>query len=251
MTPEKNLVIHIFTEAGGDFRINGKLHNASEGDIVMCLPEMSAEFKEDVSRHSLTLTTALEVVLELPSTFDTDLIAAIRDQPHIRPTQSEFEFIRSTCELIDRAREKGGIYCAKQCNSLSFAIFWCLGAVYERMKGDMPQEGLLRDEELSDRFFHLLREHFRTERKVAYYANLMSITPKYLSKTLKRITGRNASEWLDDAILLEIKNLLKTSNKTILEISEELGFCNPSAFVHYFRLHTGATPLRYRRSDEW
>lgn len=52
----------------------------------------------------------------------------------------------------------------------------------------------------------------------------------------------------DDYVVLEAKTLLKSTNLTILQISEELHFANQSFFGKYFKQHTGLSPMRYRRS---
>ena len=41
--------------------------------------------------------------------------------------------------------------------------------------------------------------------------------------------------------------MLKVTDKSILEISEELNFSSPSVFVQFFRHNTGITPLQYRK----
>ena len=115
----------------------------------------------------------------------------------------------------------------------------------------MPDSTRLNDERLSDEFFLLLSKNFRSNRKVKFYADKMALTPKYLSMAIRRITGKSIHEWVDDAIILEIKNLLKTTDLTVLQISEELNFCSASALVQFFRKHTGLTPRRYRQSDQW
>ena len=61
-------------------------------------------------------------------------------------------------------------------------------------------------------------------------------------------TGKSASQWIDDYVVLEAKTLLKSTNLTILQISEELHFANQSFFGKYFKQHTGLSPMRYRRS---
>ena len=59
---------------------------------------------------------------------------------------------------------------------------------------------------------------------------------------------KSASQWIDDYVVLEAKTLLKSTNLTILQISEELHFANQSFFGKYFKQHTGLSPMRYRRS---
>ena len=75
----------------------------------------------------------------------------------------------------------------------------------------------------------------------------MNRTPKYLSGAVKRITGRSISDWIDEVVVIEIKRQLKTTDRTVLQISEELNFSSPSVFVQYFRHHTGMTPRQYRK----
>ena len=69
-----------------------------------------------------------------------------------------------------------------------------------------------------------------------------------LSNVIKELTGKSASQWIDDYVVLEAKTLLKSTNLTILQISEELHFANQSFFGKYFKQHTGLSPMRYRRS---
>ena len=70
---------------------------------------------------------------------------------------------------------------------------------------------------------------------------------KYFSEAIRRISGRSVSDWIATMLLSDSKLLLQTTDKTILEISEELGFSSPSVFVQFFRHHTGTTPLQYRK----
>ena len=100
---------------------------------------------------------------------------------------------------------------------------------------------------LTDDFFKLLARHYRTEHNVGFYAERLNRTPKYLSGAIRRLSGRSVPDWIDSMLLREIKFLLKTTDKTILEISEELNFSSPSVFIQFFRRHAGVTPLQYRR----
>ena len=105
---------------------------------------------------------------------------------------------------------------------------------------------LIRHESLSDRFFRLLALHFREEHTVHYYADRLNLTPKYLSTAIKRITGRPILDWIHEALLIEAAMLLRTTDLTVLEIADRLNFSTPSAFVQFFKKHTGTTPKKMR-----
>lgn len=97
------------------------------------------------------------------------------------------------------------------------------------------------------RFIRLLEEHYRTERRVNWYAKQLEITPKYLSEVVKEVSKRTPNDWIDHYVILEIRVLLKNSTKSIKEITEELNFPNQSFLGKYFKEHVGVSPLAYRK----
>ena len=98
------------------------------------------------------------------------------------------------------------------------------------------------------RFITLLQENYRTERRVGWYAQALSITPKYLSETVKAVSHRTPNEWIDNYVTSEIRVLLKNTTKSIKEITKEMNFPNQSFLGKYFKEHVGMSPKEYRRS---
>lgn len=103
-----------------------------------------------------------------------------------------------------------------------------------------------RAETLSDTFFALLHRHYMTERSLAFYADQLCITTKYLSKVIRRTTGRTVYYWIEEFVAKEAKRLLRSTDATVTEIAERLNFSNSSFFAKFFRRHTGRSPLEYR-----
>ena len=81
-----------------------------------------------------------------------------------------------------------------------------------------------RKEEIMAKFILAVSEEFRTQRQVAYYARKFYITPKHLSAVVKEISGRTAGDWIENYVVMEAKVLLKTTDKTIQEITLMLNF---------------------------
>ena len=105
----------------------------------------------------------------------------------------------------------------------------------------------LRVNQMYELFISLVSRYHNTERGMAFYADKMSITPKYLSKVVKQASGRSGPEWIDAFVILEAKNMLKYTDKPVKEIVWQLNFPNPSVFNKFFKLHTGQTPSEYRK----
>lgn len=97
-------------------------------------------------------------------------------------------------------------------------------------------------------FKNLVGKYYKRERSVAFYADKMFISPKYLSLIIKETTGRSASQWIDEYVILEAKNLLRFSGKNVQQVAYELNFTNQSSFGKYFKHLTGMSPTEYQRS---
>jgi YesN/AraC family two-component response regulator len=103
-----------------------------------------------------------------------------------------------------------------------------------------------RAESIFTKFIELVEQNFRKERRVGWYGQQLCITPKYLSETVKQVSHRTPNEWIDNYVILEIRVLLRNSNKSIKEITSELNFPNQSFLGKFFKEHIGKSPSEYR-----
>ena len=97
-----------------------------------------------------------------------------------------------------------------------------------------------------ERFIKIVEEHYRKSHSVKFYAAKLCLTPKYLSALIYEVSGKHASDWIHEYIMLEAKALLKSSNMNLKNISETLCFCTPSHFGRFFKRYTGYTPNEYK-----
>ncbi len=105
-----------------------------------------------------------------------------------------------------------------------------------------------RQEEIFQRFIGEVEKHYRKERSVKFYADLLCISPKYLSTVIYKISQQLAGECIDAYVILEAKTLLKSGRLTIQQISEQLNFSNQSFFGKFFKRCAGMSPKEYINS---
>lgn len=105
---------------------------------------------------------------------------------------------------------------------------------------------ITRKEDLAMRFMKLLPLHFKQHRSLQFYADLLFITPKYLTQTIKQITGKTAGEFIDEMVIMEAKVLLNDFSKSIGQVAEELNFSDQFYFSKFFKKHTSFNPSDYR-----
>ncbi|MCK9562355.1 MAG: helix-turn-helix domain-containing protein [Bacteroidales bacterium] len=107
-----------------------------------------------------------------------------------------------------------------------------------------------RKEEIFETFITLLQKNFHQKRAVSWYAEKVFLTSKYFSTVIYEISGKHASDWIKDYVILEAKALLNSSSLTIQQISDKLNFSNPSHFGSYFKRFTGTSPRGYRNGEQ-
>ncbi|WP_159469814.1 AraC family transcriptional regulator [Dyadobacter sp. 3J3] len=103
-----------------------------------------------------------------------------------------------------------------------------------------------RKENLAMEFMLLVQKNFRHQRSVSQYAEQLNITPKYLTETIKELTGKNAGEIIDNIVMLEARFLLGNPSLSISETANLLNFNDQSFFGKFFKRHEGISPKKYR-----
>ncbi len=105
-----------------------------------------------------------------------------------------------------------------------------------------------RHAEIFTRFCDLVVNNYRESREVKYYADLLNLTPKYLSKVICTATdGLTPAKWIEQYVTVQAKRLIEThATQTLQETAFMLGFSEPTSFYRYFKRVTGMTAKEYR-----
>lgn len=99
------------------------------------------------------------------------------------------------------------------------------------------------------KFKNSLEENFHKTRNVSEYSRLIGVSPKRLNHLTKEIVSQTAKSFIDERVIIEIKRLLVHTNLSISEISELVGFDEPTNLVKYFKKHTKQTPSNFRQNQ--
>ena len=167
-------------------------------------------------------------------------------QPCLRVTPQDTHEIRQVFQLIKTilASDKEH-YRQEIIRCLFTAVFYIITELNMREQKNTVKLG--RGEVIFEEFMELVRQYSKQERNVRFYARRLNITPKYLSTVSKDVSGKTAARWIDEAVILEAKSLLRYSGMSIQEIAYHLNFSTQSFFGKYFKQHTGYSPSRFKR----
>jgi len=107
---------------------------------------------------------------------------------------------------------------------------------------------LTRKQDLASRFMKLLLKYYREERSVQFYAGQLSVTPRYLTQTVKESVGKTAGQLIDEMVITEAMILLNDPSNSIGQVAISLQFSDQFFFSKFFKNQTGRTPTEYRKS---
>lgn len=91
-----------------------------------------------------------------------------------------------------------------------------------------------------------IREHIDSDISLNKLAQAVYLSPAYLSRLFKNVTGLNITEYLLQVRIKTAKNLLVTSEKQVQDVALAVGIDSPVYFTRLFKKATGFTPVEYR-----
>ena len=179
--------------------------------------------------------------LGLPYNFHTYM--SVQENPVLSVSESQFDALMSYCSMVRRLFKVDHPNKLDIIKHLTCAFFYGIGYYFHQTA---ETKSLTNEEALMQHFLKEVQLSYKRERKVLYYADRLHLSPGYLSTLIKNFSGKTAAEWIDDYVVLEAKALLKSTNMTIQQISDELNFPSQSFFGKYFKRQTGVSPKEYK-----
>jgi len=244
----KGMLLGLCLRGYAKLRINFGEYTLKANTIFTILPNQIFELLEKSDDNFVEcLFFSTDFVNSLPLPKDFDILNKMTNSPCLPVTEENMkelmEYHAFIVKVCDSNRHIHNEYVAK---SLMYAFIALMATLYAETKAGSETISKSRGATIVEEFSQLLMDYHKIERKASFYSDKLCITTQYLSRTLKELTGRSVNAWITEAVILEAKILLKSSDMSVLQISEELNFPNPSFFIRYFKQYAGITPLKYR-----
>ncbi|MBD2867876.1 response regulator [Paenibacillus arenilitoris] len=114
-----------------------------------------------------------------------------------------------------------------------------------RMKKEQIENS---EHRIVERVHRFVNENLGNDLSLARIAEVVYFNPSYLSRFYKQLTGRNLSDYINEARRDAAIDLLVHTQLKVNEIALRLGFESPSYFTSFFRKMTGSSPQEYRET---
>lgn len=247
-----NCFMFILVESGGcEFNFIRRRMSLTAGEVMVFPPTYppceivaSNDYKAlglIVQRdYAYTHTSVLGIYQSFMST------VVLEQTPKAKPSKVQFKILTDTVSLIRRHMMNPHQLTDDVISSLYSVFLYDLTACIRTHKEDTAQ----RPRKIYIQFLEILNANFREHHDIPFYASALNISPRYLAMITKRLTGDTVLHYINERLVLEACWLLKSTGKSMQEISEELHFSDQAAFSKFFKRQRGKKPLQYRREQE-
>lgn len=177
-----------------------------------------------------------------------DALLEIQANPILHFTADEIELMLRYYELAKFKMEHPELNYGKETmiNILRGYALDLLSSISKHL--DKPSDSILRQgDKIFRKFVIMLADNNDNRRSVRDFAHALCISPKYLTSLCNIKAGKTASELIAVSVIGRIRQMLLYSDKSIKEISHELGFTNFSYFGKFVKKYLGVSPINFRK----
>lgn len=250
--------IHLVCNDGrADFMYNGRPFSLEKGDIaVISRPRMVTAIAtgENIACEYVAAPDKFIHNLLPVNNYSIQGCVSLFENPIMKVSEDEaVRFRRDLSNIRDRIDDVDHRFYQEMMGSLLQTMVYDLFDFHSRLNANILTTD--RVGYISSSFFDLIKAgRPKTEREVSYYAGLLNVTPRYLSDTIKRVSGSSVSSHINKAAAAIIIEFLKDNKLSITQIADEMNFSSVSYFSRYCVKHIGMSPAQFRtagaRSDK-
>ncbi|MCP9612026.1 helix-turn-helix domain-containing protein [Coprobacter tertius] len=233
-------------------RINLSEYEVKPYDFVTLPPESFIQIRETSSDVHLYFAAFSSHFIDRINFIKTtaDFLPVITENPVLSLTKEAASLCEDFFSLMIKSHaysDSIGIKNMEITRSVLNLIIQLTTEIYKKHT-EWKQTSATRENEIYKEFIQMAMTHYMKEHSVSYYASQLGITLQHFCSTIKKVTGKTASEIIMIIIIMDAKAQLKSTNLPIKKIAYSLGFTNQAFFNKYFKQHVGMTPKEYRNS---
>ena len=247
----KSLFLALCTSGHAQYTVDTKMHEVSAGDVIIISEEQVVGdymLSRDCKGIALIMSydffqNIVSGVHELSALF---LFARTHPVFHLDNNQSK-ALENDIQHIKEKIIDTGHRFRRELVMTMLKALIIDMSDIIYRFQ-QVGEAGQTRAEVIFCDFIQTVEKNYRTERRVSWYAQQLCITSKYLSETVRTVSRRTPSDWIDSYVTRELRVMLRNSTMSIKQIADELNFANQSFMGKYFKEHVGMSPSQFRKS---
>lgn len=238
----------------GDIRYGRQYYDYQEGTVVSFAPGQVVNIEmpegQRPSSHGLLFHPDLIRGTCLGRDIKRYSFFSYQSNEALHLSDQEKEIVKDCLEKIQLELEHSIDNHSKRLIAMNIELLldYCM-RFYERQfitRRQVNKDVLVKFEQLLDEYFQSGHPQQEGLPSVRYFADRICLSPNYFGDLIKKETGKTAQENIQNKIIDLAKEWIVGSNKTISQISYELGFQYSQHFNRLFKKNVGCTPNEYR-----
>lgn len=238
----------IFIEKGtARLKVNDMEYSVDDHDFLFLFPRTSVQLIAE--RHCEVCVIGYFMLLQESVTMhiSPNFFIGLMYQTKWTMGEEDLRAARGFCELFEYNIRHGVEEIEANVASTLFSLF--IQMFYQKLKGLLPDESkgiTILNRSLWWRFIEMVSQKYKEEHNVAYYAEQLCVSTKYLTQIVRRIASTTPKSIINRRIAGESAYLLARTKDSIQEISLRLGFSDQSYFGRFFKRTFGLSPHSFR-----
>jgi len=243
---EGTLTMIWFENDNNKLSIDSVEHTFKKDDILFLTFFHRYEFNSNSSFKLLRFNKPFYCILDHDSEVGCKglLFFGSNSVPIVVPNEAELEILEAAWKMLFLEMQSSDNLQGEMLQMMLKRILILCTRIYKRQENfigiEEQQVDIVRD------FNFLVDQHFRDKHSVSDYASLLNKSPKTISNLFGKLSDKKPLQIIQDRIMLEVKRLLKYSDKPISEIGYEVGFSDIQSFSRFFKKNQGLSPSDFR-----
>ena len=247
----KSLFLALCTSGNAQYTVDTKMHKVSAGDVIIISEEqVVGDYMLSRDCKGIALIMSYDFFQNIVSGVHelSALFLFARTHPVFHLDDNQTKALENDIEHIkEKIIDTGHRFRRELVMTMLKALVIDMSNIIYRFQ-QVGEAGQTRAEVIFRDFIQTVEKNYRTERRVSWYAQQLCITSKYLSETVRTVSRRTPSDWIDSYVTRELRVMLRNSTMSIKQIADELNFANQSFMGKYFEEHVGMSPSKFRKS---
>jgi AraC-like DNA-binding protein len=238
------------TNGSGRLKIDMRSYMLDAGRMFCIMPGQLRQLTMEPGCHGC-LIRFNELFLQMErQSFNTicheGLMQVLAQQVHLVQEQSRHEMLDIIRKLIHEHENRHMYSDDLLIRYLNILIIYLARQSPQQQDTNAPYQ----QQRLVKQFTRLVDRLYKTNKRVSEYAELIRVTPNYLSQAVKEATGYPAQYHIMQRVALEARRYATYSDSSMKEVAWDLGFTDMAHFSRFFKKVTGDTFSTFKRKQE-
>lgn len=236
----------IVTKGSGSHKVDLKEYLLTEGSVLKIAKGQVHAFQNNPTYEGFLIIFTEDFVLNYFSKSSLNLISHLYNYHLSTPIYNDNVLNQDFLQQLSLELANQNTYAQKDIVAALLNLYLLR---LERQSNDSKLENNSKQYQIFLQFKNLVESNYTKTRNVKDYANMLYVSTKLLNQIIKDFTLNTAKNFIDDYVILEAKRAIVSTNKSLKEITFDIGFDEVTNFTKFFKNKTGHSPKDFRNQQ--